>query len=330
MMTAISLLAKKFMDWIGKRRWLTWLLRAGVTGLVLLWVLSFIDFEQFKQITVSPAWMPLAGMVLFAWLFVFIGAVKFWYMFKAIAPVPFGRFIVHFLVATSIGTFTPASVGDFSLAAFLKHEQIPVHQSVSVILVDRVITVSIYGVIFLPLTLGLLLRTAQLWWVPSSFVAIGLLTLIANGNEKLRVQGQRLLEKLRWPFLTNFVMTTSDLLRAHPWTLIGNVALTLLRCLTAGLVVQCALYAAGEFRSFLPVVLATNSISLLNLLPVSLAGLGIYEGGGVMLFSRLGFDPERVLAALIYQRVYVIIYSLVMLAATYLLTVCQGQRLKAS
>ena len=77
-------------------------------------------------------------------------------------------------------------------------------------------------------------------------------------------------------------------------------------------------------------MLATNSISLLNLLPVSLAGLGVYEGGGVMLFSRLGFDPERVFAALIYQRVYIIIYSLVMLASTYLLAIWQQQRLKAS
>ena len=249
-MTALSSFAKKLMDWIGKRRWITWLFRACVTGLVFLWVLSFIDLEQFQQVTISPSWIPLAGMVLFAWLFVFIGALKFWYMFKAIASVPFGRFLLHFLVATSIGTFTPASIGDFSLAGFLRREQIPAHQSVSVILVDRVITVAIYGVIFLPLTLGLLLRTAQLWWVPLVFVATGLLTLVANGNKKLRKQGRRLLEKLHWSFLSNFVVTTSDLLRAHPWTLVGNVALTLFRCLTAGLVVQCALYAGRRVSPF--------------------------------------------------------------------------------
>jgi uncharacterized membrane protein YbhN (UPF0104 family) len=104
-------------------------------------------------------------------------------------------------------------------------------------------------------------------------------------------------------------------------TIIGNIVLTFLRCLTAGLVVQCALYAAGEYGPFLPVLLTTNSISLLNLLPVSLAGFGVYEGGGVAILSQFGFSPERVLAALIYQRAYIIIYSLLMLTATYLLRI---------
>lgn len=329
-MTGFLHFVQKQIEWIKKRPWLNWGLRATVTALVLLWLFSFIDTEQFRDVAISPNWIPLVGMVLFAWIFVFIGALKFWYMFKAIAPVAFKPFLLHFLMATSIGTFTPASIGDFSLAAFLNREQIPAHRSLSVILVDRVITVSIYGVVFLPLTLGLLLHTTRLWWVPVSFAGFSLIALSANGNQRFRQQVSNLLSRLHWEFLTNFAMTTSELLRAYPWTLIGNIALTLLRCLIAGLVVQCALYAAGEYRSFLPVVLATNSISLLNLLPVSLAGLGVYEGGGVMLFDRLGFDPERVLAALIYQRAYVIIYSLLMLAFTYALSLWRQRRAKVS
>jgi len=43
---------------------------------------------------------------------------------------------------------------------------------------------------------------------------------------------------------------------------------------------------------------------------VTLSGLGIYEGGGLVLFEALGLNREQVLAGLFYQRVYIIIWSL--------------------
>ena len=101
--------------------------------------------------------------------------------------------------------------------------------------------------------------------------------------------------------------------RSDPWHLLGNTILTLLRCVTAGVVVQLALWAAGEWQPFLPVLYTTNAIAVLNLLPVSFAGLGIYEGGGVVILSQLGFDRERVFTALVYQRLYIILYSLLIL-----------------
>jgi len=44
---------------------------------------------------------------------------------------------------------------------------------------------------------------------------------------------------------------------------------------------------------------------------VSLSGLGIYEGGGLVLLEALGLNREQVLAGLLYQRAYIIIWSLV-------------------
>jgi len=266
-----------------------------------------------QRVIVAPAVLPLLGMIVVAWLFVLLGGVKFWVLYRALTPVAFRPFIQYFIVATSLGAFTPASLGDFSLAALLREKQIPVHTSMSVLVVDRVLTVSIYAAVFLPLTLSLLFHSAYVWWIPASFLAGGTLLWILSGNTVLRHLGCRILGRLHLPFLVDFMATTSDLLWQYPWHLLGNITLTFLRCVTAGVVIQCALWAAGEWRPFLPVLYTTNTISVLNLLPISFAGLGMYEGGGVAILSQLGFDRERVLAALVYQRLYIILYSLIVL-----------------
>jgi uncharacterized membrane protein YbhN (UPF0104 family) len=97
-------------------------------------------------------------MIVVAWLFVLLGGIKFWVLYRALTPVSFSSFIRYFVVATSLGTFTPASLGDFSLAALLRREHIAVRDSMSVLVLDRALTVSLYAAVFLPLTLGLLLH----------------------------------------------------------------------------------------------------------------------------------------------------------------------------
>ncbi|RME49689.1 MAG: UPF0104 family protein [Caldilineae bacterium] len=300
------------------RRW-QWGFRLLATAVFLVLILRAIDLDEFRRVAVAPDWLPLAGMVLSAWVFVLIGGLKFWVLFRALTPVSFRAFMGYFLVATALGTFTPATLGDFSLAALLRREGIPVHQSVSAMAVDRVVTVGMYAALFLPLTLGLLLGVVWVWWIPALVAGAGGLVLVLNGRPAVRRAVSTGLARLRLGILSDFLATTSDLLRKHPLHLLGNIALTLLRCVSAGVVVQFALWAAGEYQSFLPVLYTTNSISLINLLPISLAGLGAYEGGGVVLFTRLGFDGERVFAALMYQRIYILLYSLLMLALSRLL-----------
>jgi len=296
-----------------------WSLRLLVTVFLIGWILRSIDVEEFRRVALSPAWPPLVAMVLMAWVFVALGGMKFWVLFRALTPVSLRAFMGYFLVATALGSFTPATLGDFSLVVLLRREEIPLHQSLSIMVVDRVVTVSIYAALFLPLTLGLLLQSRLLWLIPVGFAIAGGLVLALNGHPGVRAVIARLLERLRLSAAADFLATTSHLLRRRPWHLLGNIGLTLLRCVSAGMVVQFALWAAGEYAPFLPVLYTTNSLSLINLLPISLAGLGAYEGGGVAIFGRLGLDEERVFAALVYQRVYIILYSLLILLFSRLL-----------
>ena len=302
---------------LARHRWLGWGVRLAGTLGMLAWLWTQLDLQALQGVVARPAVWPLLAMVGLAWLFVLLGGMKFWVLGKALTPLPWIVFLRHFLVATAFGTFTPASLGDFSLAALLRREQVPVHESLAVILLDRVVTMGMYGTIFVPLTFGLLLHTASLWWIPLGVLLSVVLLLLLNSLVAVRQMARCVLAYCPWPLLVACVATTSVLLRQHPWYLASNVGLTFLRCLVSGLVVLCALWAAGEHPPFFPVLAATNTIAILNLLPVSLAGLGVYESGGVALLGYMGLHQERVFVALAYQRVYVLLSSALILAVAY-------------
>ena len=247
-----------------QHRWLQWLLRLLATTGIMLWLLTQLDVLALQRVLVAPALPPLLGMIVGAWLFVLLGGIKFWVLYRALTPVSFPSFIRYFVVATSVGAFTPASLGDFSLAALLRREHIAVRDSMSVLVLDRMLTVSLYAAVFLPLTLGLLLHVTQVWWAPVGLLVSGTLIVALNATASVRHLVRCTLMRARLAWLVGFLAAVSTLLRQHPWHLLGNTVLTLLRCVTAGVVVQLALWAAGEWQPFLPVLYTTNAISVLS------------------------------------------------------------------
>jgi uncharacterized membrane protein YbhN (UPF0104 family) len=83
--------------------------------------------------------------------------------------------------------------------------------------------------------------------------------------------------------------------------------------------VELALLGAGQPASLLPTTCISNTMSVIGLLPITLAGLGVYEGTGVVIFEQLGLNRERVFAGLVYQRAYIIVSSLVIAAVSLIL-----------
>jgi uncharacterized protein (TIRG00374 family) len=292
----------------------TSLFRLLIALLAIAWLLAYLDIPELLRVVIAPAWSPLCAMVAVSLAFILIGGAKLWLLVRSLTPVPFSRLMGYFLVATALGTFTPASLGDFSLPAFLRRAEVPVYESLAVMVVDRAITLSMYATIFLPLTLGLLLHTTRFWWVTAGVVVVIMVILALNGIATVRQKMCRVLEGLHLSGVADFLATASRLLRLHPWHLLGNIFLTFVRCVVSGLVVYLALCAAREQSPFLPVLYTSNSIALLRFLPISPAGLGLYEAGGVAVLGHLGLDRERVLAAFVYVRIYAIAYSLLVLA----------------
>src|SRR5207249_4177878 len=208
---------------------------------------------------------------------------------------------------------------DFSMATLLRREGIPVHQGLSAMLVDRGVTLTFYVLVSLPLALLLVLPARRWLWLPVVLGAAAALVLGLNVIGPLRGWLRDRVVRRFLPRLEDFLRTGSDLLRAYPARLLANVGVTVVRSVVAGVVIDMALQAAGTRAGFFPVVVLTNSLGLLTYLPISLSGVGVYEGGAVALFTRLGLTSERVFAAFVFQRAYIIVISLLWLAASRLL-----------
>jgi uncharacterized protein (TIRG00374 family) len=311
-------------DSVGKRdgtglttgRLLNWSARFAVAAVLLWLILRSVDLQEFSQVVIAPKWVPLIIMVVTALVFMFLGAVKLWILLGALAPVRLMTVVRYDVVAMAFGTFTPAAVGDFSLVAFLRREGVPAHQGLSTMLIDRAVTLALYGLVYLPLTLVLVVRTDQMLWLPVAMAVAIAIVLGLNWTPPFRQWLRERVVRRYVPRLEDFLRTFSDLLRMHPSRLLANIAVTLVRAVVAGAVIYAALLAAGTSADFLLVTVITNSLSLLNLIPISLSGFGLYEGGAVMIFGYLGLDSERVFAAFVFQRVYTIVSSLVFLALT--------------
>lgn len=289
--------------------WFNRILRVAVTLIAIVWIFSRLDLAQFARVVVTPRWEALAEMVAAALVFVAMGGTKVWVLLRAFAPVRLRLVLGYYLVATAIGSFTPAALGDFSIAAYLRRENVPIYQGLSAMLVDRMISIATYVLVFTPLTLALLLHSDQFWLFLGVFLAVASLGLLLNANRLVRDHVRTRLIRPYIPAVEDFARAVSDLLRLYPLHLLGNVTLTLVRSVVAGLGVQFALLAAHEQAAFLPVVCASNFLSVVNFLPISIGGLGVYEGTGVVLFEQLGMNGENVLVALLYQRAYILLSS---------------------
>lgn len=296
-------------------RWFGWTWRLGVTLIVSVWVLGRLDLGQFRRILVTPNWGALGWMVCAGLVFALLGGAKVWLLLRALAPVRFSKAIGYFLVATSLGAFTPAALGDFSIAGFLRREGVPIHQGLSVMLTDRVIAIAVYALVFTPLTLAQIADLNFFWSVFAFLFALIVIGLGLNALAPVRRFVRVHVLRSHAPALEDFAKTISDLLRLYPYHLVGNLTLTLIRSIVGGIVVWFALRAAGERPFLFPVVCATNSLTIVNLLPISVGGVGIYEGSGLFLFERFGLNGANVLAALLYQRLYVWLSSVAIFAA---------------
>ena len=284
----------------------SFIFRFAVSVVLLLWIFKSVDLGIFSEIVVSPSLLPIIAMIGFSVFYVFLGGLKLWVLFRGFSPISLRLFTGYFFLAGSVGSLAPAIFGDFTMVGLARQSLIPVHRSVSAILMDRFITMVIAVFIFTPFTLIYVLPVK-----PSSIIALmGILALLLGCLIWVAVRFAPLLfdkfsvTKRFWESFTLYF--NGDRKNLYVNTLIGGF-----RGIVSGITLIFALMAANVSPPFFPTICITNSLSILTHIPVSLSGLGIYEGGGLVLLEALGLNREQVLAGLFYQRVYIIIWSLV-------------------
>ncbi len=291
------------------RKVFSWSLRLSITAAAVIWILCYLDLNTFKDVLISPRWLPLSAMIAAGLVFMFLGALKLWLLIKVFAPANFSLFVSYFFLAVSVGSVAPTVLCDISLLALLKNEGIPTSQGLSAVLVDRVITLAVCVVLFMP--------CAFLFLVPiDNFLLVSFGLILVLGLISWRWLWRKLMFSnifRRFPAVYRFQQALSDLVSQHWQSLLWNVGITIIRGIVSGLSIIFAFMAVEQPASLFPTICITNSLSLISLLPITIGGLGVYEGSGILIFEKLGLCAERVLVALTYQRANIIFMSLLIL-----------------
>jgi uncharacterized membrane protein YbhN (UPF0104 family) len=282
----------------------SFIFRFAVSVVLLLWIFRSVDLGIFSEIVVTPNLLPIIAMIGFSVFYVFLGGLKLWVLFRGFSPISLWLFTGYFFLAGSIGSLAPAIFGDFTMVGLARQNQIPVHSSVSAILTDRFITMVIALFIFTPFTLIFVLP------VKPSFIMLimAILALLFGCLIWCFVRFAPLLFD-KFSVTKRFWESFALYFKGDRKNLYVNILISGFRGIISGITLIFALMAANLQPPVVTTICISNSLSVLTHIPISISGLGVFEGSGLILFEAVGLNREQVLAGLLYHRIYIIIWA---------------------
>ena len=287
------------------RKMSSFAIRFAVSLALVVWIFKSVDLTAFEQVAVSPNLVPMLAMIGFSLLFVFLGSVKLWVLFKGFSHINRWLFTGYFFLAGSVGSLAPAILGDLTLIGLAQRSKITFHESLSALLMDRLITLMTSLFIFTPFTLVFVLPLRSLYVLMLTLLS----AILLGGLIWITVLFAPALFD-RFLITRRFWGSFSLYFTRYRTNLYSNVFISILRGIVSGIALIFALMTTHLTPPFFPTLCITNSLSLITYIPISLSGLGLYEGGGLILFESIGLNREQVVAGLFYQRLYIILWAL--------------------
>ncbi len=302
---------------------LSLLFRLGIAGAAMWLILKDIDFAQLADTFRRLQWFVLAAaMLVFAMGQALVG-LRWWFVLRAqgirvpLVPALKLTFIGHFF-----SQFMPSSVGgDLVRAWYVSRHSEKKLQAALGVAVDRVVgllsTFLLAAGSYLVFMRGqdLLQFTPEQtagrggfdvdFWFPILFsvlfIGAGLILVMAEFRAFRRLA--RVVYHHSLHFFSQFREVINIYVR-HPYLLFSGLLITIL---LQGLIIVSYWWigqglgmdaALGQYLVFFPMVWAFGSI------PISVAGIGILEGGVVFLFVTFaGANPETAMALALCQRI---------------------------
>jgi uncharacterized protein (TIRG00374 family) len=285
-----------------KARWVTRLIGPAV----LAYFLATSDLHRIGAILRDVRWMPLVlSLVLFAGVVV----TKAWRWRRLILelgmPAPsFGRAVTLFLIGQFAGAATPGQSGDFVRAWYLREQGSALSVALFSVLFDRLLDflllalVSLVGLVAFLDVFPVALRPAILVSTVSFTAAMVLVVpaLMARRSRRALLEWVRRFAPASFAQRLERWQTLLDTLELRPALVLVLLAATV----AATAVVMMRIWLL--FRALdvdVPATLLVASaalISILQTLPVSIAGVGVRDAVLVAALARYGYAPERALA----------------------------------
>ena len=275
------------------RKFLDISVRLTITVLALYWVLSKADISKVITLLSSMNPFPAFLAVFSVFLGLSLSGLR-WYIFlqpKIITPL--GAIFVT-LGAIFYGMFLPAGAGvDLIRGLYVGVKSGSKSQSFASVFIDRMVGF----LALLSLALAALILGSKTMRHIGIFILLGFVLSLFSSviilSRRLRKLGIRVLGKIKvfhlGEKLSRFLLAF-DHYRENPKTLIVGFFLSLMIQLFLGLSAYLLALALNLLKfsldmKFFKTVVYTSLVNLITMLPISLGGLGVREGGFVYLMG---------------------------------------------
>ena len=282
---------------------------------IFLLILINLDIPAILAILLSVNIYYLIAALLVNGLIVVIKAKKWNIIVDSIRPgFSLWQSIVGFLIGFSLSTLTPGKVGDAVRCLYVKDDSCTTGMALSTVAIDRIIdlvllfALGIVALIIFSVIIGVEILSGGLLLILVSIIAFGIFA----------VSRKTYMEKILRPFFSTLVPIRyrdqfsgyfNDFYTGLDTFLASRRQL--LECTGAGIAswVLAVVYASLLGRSIgmdvgYYMFLVIPIISMLDLLPISISGIGTRDATLLYLFGIIGIAPEAAIAFSILYLVF--------------------------
>ena len=203
--------------------------------------------------------------------------------------VPLFRLMKYYILSTTIGLFVPGKLGEFSMVLFLHREGQSLGEASAINVIDKFITLFLVSIIAAVGAFAYLTNSGAIKLV-GAIVVLGLSAMFLLSKYGRRMFKKFVLRKYASNF-KGFAGSVRQYLLFNKRLLGADIMSTFAKLLLQAAVVYYLFLAFDVNVAFHNVFFINALLIIIMLIPISISGLGVREGGSVVLFSIIGVPP---------------------------------------
>ncbi|MBI2105579.1 flippase-like domain-containing protein [Candidatus Woesearchaeota archaeon] len=267
---------------------LKFILRILIGISILYYLIKKVEFNKLTNTIISfnPKFLGLYLILLI--IFLIIGALNLKILTDPIKrDIPFKRIFKYFLVSWALGAYLPAKIGELSLIHLYKRESIDYGKGLVIFIIDKLITLLVFSLFSIA---GLIVFFD--FNIASKITILLIITVLIILITIMSELGRSIIKRyILRKFSKNFIgfsQTFIWFLKENKKIMFYNFILTIIRLFVLSISTYILFIGFGYNISILKILLITAIISILALIPISISGIGVREGGAGFLFGLIG------------------------------------------
>lgn len=276
------------------------------TILILFLAFRKFDIKTLEGIITHTSFTLLPFLILTNLVTWYLGILAIYSLFHPFKDIQFKRIAFYQLKSMVLGYFTPTQLGEAMIVIYLKKYKISYKTSLTLFFTNKLIN---FLLILLTGILALYFLKIVSFKLLISLFLIGIIIAIILIFSPLKKFGINYLHKTR-PIIYNEVILGYTFFKHNIHSLLFNIGINILKISLTALQVYIAFIMFNIHIPFLQFFTVLNLTRIISLIPISISGLGILEGGMAFTLQKLGYNYIISLSAMSFYRIFTLIMTL--------------------